>query len=110
MSDSSPAIVLCHFRVRPGREDELLALFRKHDSILRELDLVTDEPAVVYRGADRQGRPFLYKIFVWRSEDAVEAAHQHPAVADLWERMEPLCEDRDGWPSMEFPHVERIVL
>ena len=40
----------------------------------------------------------------------MEAAHQHPEIADLWERMAPLCEDRDGRPGMEFPHVERIVL
>ena len=105
-----PAIVLCHFRVKPGREEELLKLSRDHDAVLRRLDLVTDEPAVVYRGADEKGRPFLYKIFTWRSAAALDAARQHPEVADLWERMEPLCEERDGWPSMEFPHVERSVL
>jgi hypothetical protein len=50
------------------------------------------------------------KTFTWRSAKAVEAAHQHPEVASLWERMDPLCEARDGRPGMEFPHVERIVL
>lgn len=105
-----PAIVLCHFRVKAGCEEDLLKLFRDHDQALRRLDLVTDEPAVVYRGADIEGRPMLWKVFVWRSDAAAAAAHQHPEVADLWERMEPLCEGRDGWPSMEFPHVERSVL
>ena len=110
MSQDAPGIVICHFRVKPDREDELLKLQHEHDALLRRLDLVTDEPAVLYRGEDFRGRPFLYKIFVWKSGAALDAARQHPEVADLWERMEPLCEERDGWPSMEFPHVERTVL
>ena len=109
-SDESPAIVLCHFRVRAGAEEELLEMLREHDRVLRKLDLITGEPAVVYQGKDDLGRPFFVKSFTWKSERAVEVAHQHPEVAMIWERMEPLCEARDGRPSMEFPHVERIVL
>ena len=105
-----PAIVLCQFRVKSGCEEALLGMFRDHDRTLRRLGLVTDEPGVAYRGVDAKGRPMLWKIFVWKSEAAAGAAHQHPEVADLWERMEPLCEARDGTPSMGFPHVERHVL
>jgi hypothetical protein len=105
-----PAIVLCHFRVKPRDEDTLMHLLRDHDAVLRKLDLVTDEPGVVYRGSDPAGRPLLWNVFVWKSEDAARAAHAHPEVAECWERMEPLCEERGGAPSMEFPHVERSVL
>lgn len=110
MAEEGPAIVLCHYRVKPGNAEKLLQLFRDHDGVLRRLDLITEEPAICYRGADDQGRPFFVKTFTWRNARAVEAAHLHPEVADLWERMEPLCEERDGRPAMEFPHVERIVL
>jgi hypothetical protein len=110
MTNDTPAIVLCTYRVKQGNEERLFQLFRDHDAVLRDLDLITEEPAVCYRGTDDLGRPFFVKTFTWRSEKAVEAAHQHPDVAGLWERMEPLCEARDGRPSMEFPHVERIVL
>lgn len=109
MSDES-AIVICHFRVKAGCEDEMVKLLRDHDAVLRRLDLVTDEPAVVYRGADAKGLPMLWNIFGWTSAAAAEAAHQHPEVAGLWERMEPLCEARDGAPGMEFPHVQRTIL
>lgn len=109
MSDQ-PALVLCQYRVKPGSEEELTSLCRDHDVALRKLDLVTEEPGVLYRGADAKGRPTFWKTFVWKNEKAVAAAHQHPEVALLWEKMEPLCEVRDGLPSMEFPHVERIVL
>lgn len=109
MSDRSEH-VLCYFRVRPGREQDLLGLCRRHDAVLRRLALCTDEPAVCYRGEDGPGRPFLVKIFAWRSPEALDAAHRHPDVQILWEAMEPCCEERDGRPSMEFPHVERTPL
>ena len=110
MSRDTPEIVMCRFRVKAGNEKALLQLCRDHDAVLRRLDLVTDEPAVCFGGSDEQGRPFLVKLFTWRGARALNAARQHPEVADLWERMEPLCEARDGRPSMEFPHVERTVL
>ena len=31
-------------------------------------------------------------------------AHEHPDVLTLWERMDPLLEERDGRPKWEFPH------
>ena len=98
MSGDAPAIVLCHFRVRAGSEEELLQLLKDHDVTLRRLDLITDEPAVCYRGVDDLERPFFVKTFTWKSSEAVAAAHQHPEVAALWERMDPLCEARDGRP------------
>lgn len=105
-----PETVLCHFRVKTGQEEALLGLCRRHDEVLRELQLCTDEPAICYRGSDDAKRPFLAMIFQWRSAEALEAAHSHPDVQALWEAMEPCCEGRDGRPSMEFPHVERIAL
>lgn len=110
MTQDAAEIVLCQYQAKPGKEAELVALFKEHDVALRRLGLITDEPAVCYRGADAAGRPFFVKTFTWKSARALEAAHQHPEVADLWERMAPLCEDRDGRSGMEFPHVERIVL
>ncbi len=102
--------VLCHFRVKPGKEDAFLEVCREHESVLRALGLATDEPTTIYRGSDTKGRPFLYKTFEWISATAVETAHQHPELMKVWERMEDYCEERDGWPSMEFPHVERLTL
>jgi len=102
--------VLCHFRLKAGQEEEFLGLCREHERVLRGLNLATDEPSVVYRGKDTKGRPFLYKTFEWISAEAVDQAHQHPELMKVWELMEDYCEERDGWPSMEFPHVERLSL
>ena len=110
MSDESAETVICTFRVRAGHEDEMIALCRKHDATLRELGLVTGQPAVLYRGADEAGQPFLVKIFEWKSAAALDAARRHPDVQMQWEAMEPHCEARGGQLSMEFPHVVRVSI
>jgi hypothetical protein len=109
MASEEPATVLCHYRVRSGQEEALWKLIEAHDTAVRRLGFVTEAPTVVYRGRDDEGRPFFVKVFDW-SPGGVEQAHQHPEVLAVWERMEPLCEARDGRPAMEFPHVERVVL
>jgi hypothetical protein len=78
---------------------------------LHDLGLVTDTPETCYLGAD-QGTdgPLFVEIFEWTGRDAAARAHTHPSVSEIWERMELLCERRDGRPSMEFPHVRRLVL
>ena len=106
----NPETVLCMFRVVQGRQEELVKLCHEHDAVLRRLDLCSDEPAVLYVGQDDLSRPFVVKIFQWRSAAALKAAHEHPDVQMIWEAMEPLCEGRDGRPSMEFPHVERVEI
>jgi hypothetical protein len=104
-----PEIVFCHYRVKAGREQALLDLIWEHDVTLRKLGLVTDEPAIVYRGLDAKDRPFVIELFEWRSARALDAARQHPEVMALWERMDQQCEARDGHPNLEFPHVERVT-
>lgn len=104
------AWVLCTYRVRKGEEDALLELMRGHERAVRKLSLVTDEPTRVFRGEDERGRPYFLKLFEWTGEEAVAKAHEHPEVLGVWERMEPLCEARDGRPGMEFPHLTPVPL
>jgi len=105
-----PETVICHYRVRPGKEPDFRTLLQRHWPTLRQLDVVTDEPAVAYQGVDEKGRPFFVEIFHWKNAAALERAHQHPDVLAVWEPMDQLCEPRDGRPNMEFPHVERVPL
>jgi hypothetical protein len=109
MPQERPETVFCLFRVKAGREEELVKLLGDHGRLLRRLGLAIDEPMAVYRGSDERERPFLIELFQWKSARALDAARKHPEVQDLWERMEPLCEPRDGRPGMEFPHVERLA-
>lgn len=99
-----------HYRVREGSVDDFLALVGKHGPILRRLGLVTDEPTRVYLGQEKSGGPLVIEIFEWAGADAVSRAHTHPEVSEVWESMAPMCEDRDGKPAMEFPHLQPVSL
>ena len=109
MSEDRSETVICHYRVMPGKEEDFLALLERHWPTLQGLDVVTDEPAEIYRWNDgEEKRPFFLEIFHWKNAAAFGRAHEHPDVLAIWEPMETLCEPRDGRPSMEFPHVERV--
>jgi hypothetical protein len=108
MAASTLATVICHYRVRAGKEPEFLALLERHWPALRRLDLVTEDPSRIYRGRDERGQPMFWEIFDWRSAEAAGKAHSHPEIAAIWEPMDLLCESREGRPNMEFPHVKRV--
>jgi len=103
-----PTTVLCTYRVKPDREPEFLELRGEHWPVLRSLGLATEDQPVLYRGDDEQQGLFYVEIFSWSSPEAVEKAHTHPEVIAIWERLDLVCEVRDGRPNMEFPHVERV--
>ena len=104
---SNPETVICTFRVKLNALDEFDELLARHWSTLHELGLVTDtaEQAFITQSVEAD-HPTIVSIFEWTDSDASERAHEHPDVADIWEAMEPLCESRNGRPSMEFPHFE----
>ena len=106
-----PETVICTFRVRAEALDAFTDLLGRHWPTLRELELVTDTPEQVFLGADHQGgEPVFVSIFEWVDAEAVAHAHEHPEVAEIWEAMTPLCEDRHGLPAMEFPHFRPYAI
>ena len=57
--------------------------------------------------------PELDAVALAHSRDMVKRrylAHESPEVMAIWEPMGALCEERDGRPSMEVPHVERMKI
>lgn len=103
----STATVICTYRVQRGSEDAFVELLGRHWPTLRSLDVVTDEPAQIFRSLD--STPTFVEIFTWADAGYVRA-REHPDVLAIWECMEQLCEERDGRPSMEFPHFEAVRL
>ena len=101
--------VICTFRVKSDALVGFRALLDRHWPTLRGLELVTDTPEQVFQSVDDDNIT-LVSIFEWASAEAVSQAHRHPDVAEIWEAMEPLCEGRDGRPSMEFPHFQPVPL
>ena len=100
--------VICTYRVAQGNEDGFMDLLSRHWPTLHRLGFVTDEPPDIFRSLG-DGAPTFVEIFTWR-EGGFQEAHTHPKVLAIWEPMEPLCEDRDGHPGMEFPHFSRLPI
>ena len=105
---SSPVIAL--YRPKPGQNQALLELVRRHHGVLTEQGLVTDRAPYVLRAKDGT----LLEIFEWKSDAAVEAAHTLPAVRELWGAFEAVCDfvPLKSLPEAEamFPHFEHVPL
>jgi len=99
--------VICTYRVREDAEGRFAELLGGHWRTLRELGFVTEEKSVVFRGTD--GGLTYVEIFTW-VEGGFGQANEHPDVLAIWERMDPLLEERDGRPKWEFPHFEPVAL
>ena len=97
--------VVWTYRVRPGVEDEFLAVLTRQWPTLHELGFATATPAMIYRSV--QDPPTYVEIFTW-TEGSPGPAHDHPDVIDIWEAIEPLLEERDGHPKQEYPLFEQV--
>ena len=73
-------MVIACYRPKPGRAAELLALTRTHLPTLVKEGLAEDRPATLGRAQDGT----LVEVFVWKSREAIAAAHQNPLVGALW--------------------------
>ena len=101
--------MICTFRVKPDCVTPFRDLLDRHWPVLRALELVTDAPEQVFIDPTEEA-PTIISIFEWASDEAASQAHHHPDVAEIWEVMEPLCEARNGRPSMDFHHFTPLPL
>jgi hypothetical protein len=71
------------YKPKEGKTKELLELIRKHRGILRKYELITSKPGFAAQSQDGT----LIEVFEWAGKEAIDSAHQHPAVMDIWEKM-----------------------
>ena len=83
MNMEGSILAFASYQPKEGQEAALMDLVNKHLPTLRELGLATNNHNNEARSAD--GR--IIEVFEWTSGNAVNAAHQHPAIADIWEKM-----------------------
>ena len=102
--------VIAVYRVRPDKQEPFLELLRRHHPVLVRLGLATDDEPIVYSGSEQDGGPIVFEIFKWKNADAPRIAHETPDVAQIWEAMGSMTEERDGRPKFFFPHVEKLAL
>lgn len=83
-------IVMAAYKPKAGKESELEALIKKHGPTLLELGLVTNRPALTIKSKDGT----YIEIMEWVDADTSAKAHEHPAVAKIWEAMEVISQFR----------------
>ena len=106
---AKPITNMCVYQVKNDAEAAFTELLNTHWPALHELELVTDDKPLIYKGKNADGSLFFTEILTWRDEAGPERAHELAEVMAIWEPMGQLCEDRDGKPAMDFPIVERIA-
>ena len=103
-------MVIAMYRPKEGKDSDLREQIKGHLPALRRLGLATGREALVLLASDGA----YLEIFEWASAEAVEAAHTHPEVAELWENMGKDCDfislsdlSNAGRP---FPHFQLVAL
>ena len=96
-----PRAVVVAYRPNAGRTEEFLTCLRDHLPVLRAEGLATDLPPVVLRAASGA----FVEVFEWRSDAAVERAHDNPAVQALWARFAACCE---YVPLASLPEAQQL--
>jgi hypothetical protein len=91
---SEPVANIVTYVPKPGKEEELLALVKKHEPALRSVGLCTDEPFKVWKAFDiRKKRVAFIEYFQWKDGNSSDVAHQTPEVMAVWEPMGPVLEE-----------------
>lgn len=80
----SGKIVIVAYKPKPGKEEMLQNLMRKHYTVLKEQDLVTERKPVLMECKDKT----IIEIFEWKDE----AAHTNTEVTKMWEQYVEACE------------------
>lgn len=83
-------VVMAAYKPKAGKEKELEALIKQHAPTLLELGLITSRPALTIKSKDGT----YIEIMEWIDVEASEKAHEHPAVAKIWEAMEVVSQFR----------------
>ena len=75
-------LVIVAYRPLPGKEQRLLELTKQHLPVLRREGLATDRPSYAMRAKDGT----IVEVFERKSKEALAAAHENPAVQEMWKR------------------------
>jgi len=92
-----PNIVITAYRPKPGQENALFTLTRKHVPLLQALGLATARQPIAMVG----GGGVIIEVFEW-AKDGIARAHETPEVQALWAQY---AEISDYVPLRELPET-----
>ena len=103
-----PEVVFAMYKPHAGKDVELEKLIAQHVPTLKDLGLITDRPTITLKTKNST----YIEIFEWRDINAAEEAHEHPAVAKIWEKMSTVADFTNMKSLSEnedrFPHFKVI--
>ncbi|MFT4798393.1 MAG: hypothetical protein ACJAYE_003711 [Candidatus Azotimanducaceae bacterium] len=94
-------IVIAVYKPKAGMVLELEELMKTHVSILRSEGLATDREAIMMQGLDGT----IIEVFEWVSTEAIESAHENPAVLAMWQKYSEVC---DYTPISQVSEAQHI--
>lgn len=81
-------MVIACYRPKPGEAAALHALVKTHTPRLQALGLVGETPSLAGVAADGT----VVEVFVWKSQEAIDQAHDNPAVQQMWGEFAAVCD------------------
>lgn len=100
VNTNGTVLAFATYKAKPGHESELTELIQKHFPVLRKLEFATDRTNYIARAEDGT----FIEVFEWSSSNAIAAAHQHPAVCEIWEKMSLIA---DFTPMKDLPDSDK---
>lgn len=88
LNTDKTVLAIATYKPKEGKEQPLLELVQKHLPALRELQLASERNNYVAKSQNGT----IIEIFEWTSMDAARAAHQHPAIIDIWEKISQVAD------------------
>lgn len=83
-----PRTVIVGYRPKAGQHEALDVLTSTHFARLYEQGLVTRRKPFLMRARDRT----VVEVFEWKSQRAIDAAHDNPAVLAMWSEYASVCD------------------
>lgn len=83
-----PRIVIACYKPKPGKAERLEELLETHLRILQSIGLATDRQSIVMKATDGT----VIEVFEWVSKEAIESAHNHPKVLEMWREYSDACD------------------
>ncbi|MBE2218422.1 MAG: hypothetical protein IAE90_09475 [Ignavibacteria bacterium] len=80
--------VIAVFKPKAGKDEALKRIVLEHVPTLQSLGLATAPPAHIMESSNAT----IVEVFEWVSADAIEKAHSHPVVLEMWKKFEEVCE------------------
>lgn len=84
----STIIVIVGYKPKPGKAAALRQLMKEHLPILQRLGLATDRESILMEAKDGT----IIEVFEWKSQAAIDQAHTHPVVLEMWGKYAEACD------------------